>query len=161
VDRESQQEYYAELILEHYRAPRNRAPLERPTVEEFVRNPLCGDQLTLQLRLERGLIAPVSASARGCSLSVAASSMLADRAEGLSPARLRGLLASFRALLGADRSGGADRSELELGELEAFSGLRRHPVRRKCALLPVTAFERALEGLTPEVAPNPAKGPKR
>lgn len=130
---------YREVVLEHHRHPHGQAPLARADAEAEGSNPSCGDEVTVRLAFEGGRIAAVQVASRGCAISTAAGSMLAARLEGATPAEARLVVASFRELLA-----GYDRCDDDLGDLAALAGVRRFPLRVKCALLPLTTLEQAL-----------------
>ncbi len=134
ADREiRQRELWRDVLLDHFRDPRGRTPLAQPSCRREVRNPLCGDRLVLELTLAEDRVREVSARARGCSLSVASASMLAERLPGLTIGEVRDLSRTVQAYLtaSADPAG-----EIDLGEIEALGGVRRLAARRPCALLP-------------------------
>ena len=132
---------YQERILAHYRRPHHREPLAQPDVRLDWRNPLCGDEIDLTLALDGDRVRDLRLATRGCSLSVAAASMLTDLAPGRSRAELAELKARFDALVAGDRDAARDES---LGELRAFAGVARVPARRRCATLAFEALEAAL-----------------
>ncbi len=153
---------YREVVLDHHRHPRGDRPLERCDLEAAGQNPACGDEVTLQLRLDGERIAEVSVRSRGCAISTASGSILAELATGLTLAEARRLADVFkRALRGEDVP-----PDVDLGDLEALTGVRKFPVRVKCALLPwVTLLDAVLareEGRAPRTAtteaPLPAGG---
>ncbi len=134
---------YREVVLDHYRNPRNRKPLANPqaAVEGF--NPLCGDELTLQISLSNGQIEGVALQARGCSISQASGSMMSEAIKGKSLPEVRRVLAAFTAMMRGDPAVNAE----ELGDLEALEGVRGFPVRVKCATLAWHTLEQALAEL--------------
>lgn len=143
---------YQAVIVEHDRAPRRYGVLEGATHRATEDNPLCGDVVTLYLRLEGGVIRDASFEARGCSLSRAAGSMLAERLVGATVGEARQLAAAFEAFVqappegaaeGAGGVGGAGVEGVALGELTAFAGVRRVRSRRTCATLPLRALAAA------------------
>ena len=133
---------FQERILDHYRRPRNREPLAGADVTLEWRNPLCGDEIALSLALDGDRVRDLRLHARGCSLSVAAASMLTELAPGRSRAELAAIRARFDRLLEGDASAAADPA---LGELVSFAGVSRVPARRRCAQLAFEALEAALE----------------
>lgn len=136
---------YREVILDHYRTPRGAAPLPDPDVREEGFNPLCGDELTLELQVEAGVIEDLSVRSRGCSISVASGSLLAEALRGKTLAEARQLLAGFKAMM----QGRPPDDGVELGDLEVLEGVKNFPVRIKCALLPWTTLEQALSRVEP------------
>lgn len=140
---------YQELILQHYRHPRNKGVLENPTVEISVNNPVCGDEITLQLRVSDGKIDAARFMGQGCSISQASASMMASGIEGKSLAEVDRILELFTRLM----RGKVDATESPLlGDLRALGGVSKFPVRIKCALLPwdaLTEAEKALDSPDP------------
>jgi len=132
---------YRELILDHYRRPRGSEPIPSPDRRADGQNPLCGDECSVEVRLDGDRIGRISVRARGCSISVASASMLAQEAEGRTRAEAERLEAAVRDLLqGRGRAPGVD-----LGDLEALEGVAQFPVRVKCALLPWATLREAFE----------------
>jgi len=123
---------YREVILDHYRRPRNKGVLEGATHTITMNNPLCGDVIELMLAVEDGKIAGAKFAGRGCSISQASASMLTGRVMGRSPAEAVDLAARFTALLHGDEDLLEDEG---LGDLRALAGVSKFPVRIKCALL--------------------------
>jgi nitrogen fixation NifU-like protein len=135
---------YKEIILDHYRNPRNRGAVDDPDVATRGRNPLCGDELELSLKLEDGLVADVKTRGRGCSISQASASMMSERVKGKSLAEVQQLVGSFKGMMLEDRELSEEEYDA-LGDLEALQGVKNYPVRIKCALL---AWNTLLEALT-------------
>ena len=134
-------ELYQAVILDHDRAPRRYGPLAGATHTATADNPLCGDMVTLHLRIEDGAIRDVSFEGRGCSLSRAASSMIATMLAGRDLASARALSAAFEAFVQAAPDAPVDAADL--GDLAAFAGVRRFRSRRACATLPLRALAAA------------------
>jgi len=141
-------ELYREVILDHYRRPRKRGTLQSPDARAEGQNPLCGDEVSVDLSLEGDRVSAVRVSGQGCSISQASASMMAEAIEGKSVAEVRDLTRRFKAMMGIEegdagldpeRPGGA------LGDLEALQGVRRFPVRIKCADLPWATLTEALD----------------
>ena len=138
---------YGDLVMDHYRNPRNRTPISDPDVEAEEFNPFCGDRAILQLKLdEQGRVRDVSARSEGCSIIQAATSMLSGLLPGKSLGEVEELGESFRVLMksGAGENG-MGRDAEDLGDLLALQVVRRYPVRIKCALLPLTALEEGIK----------------
>ncbi len=130
---------YREVVLEHYRNPRHRAPLAHPTADARVSNPVCGDQVHVEVELAGGRIADVSARTRGCSIAVAAGSVMTELVRGLEPEQTRALAdAAAEIVRGAAPSSGVD------PRLRAFARLAALPSRQRCALLAWEALAEAL-----------------
>ena len=121
---------YRDIILDHNRHPRNFGPLEPAdaSVEGF--NPLCGDRLTLRLRLDGERIADIRFEGQGCAISTASASLMTEAVKGKTRAQALELFDRVHRLLTEDGGGGT-----ELGKLEALSGVREYPARVKCASL--------------------------
>ena len=133
---------YQELILDHNRAPRNYRQLESANRRVEGHNPLCGDRLTVWLRMEGDLIEDVSFQGSGCAISRASASLMTTAVKGKTRPEVEGLLDSFHRLV----TGSLDPAETEaLGKLAAFSGVSQFPVRVKCASLSWHALKAALE----------------
>jgi nitrogen fixation NifU-like protein len=137
-------ELYQEVILDHNRRPRNFQKLEgaNRTAEGY--NPLCGDQITVYLRLEDGVVRGVSFQGSGCAISKASASMMTAALKGKTAAEAATLFKAFHAMVTADL--GATFDPLELGKLAAFAGVHAFPIRVKCATLPWHTLRAALEG---------------
>ena len=124
-------ELYRELILDHYRNPRNKGSLEHATAKVEGYNPLCGDEIAVELEIEDGKIKDVSFHGRGCSISQASGSMMTAAIKGQSTAEAHALIDAFKAMmLEPEREPAA-----ALEDLEAFQGVAKFPVRVKCATL--------------------------
>ncbi len=148
------EDLYREIILDHYRAPRNRGELEVPPahqVEGF--NPLCGDEVILYLDVENGMVSDVKIAGQGCSISQASTSMMSAAVKGRSVAEARTITRAFKALMSIHESkiGGDDvdataddLAGVRLGDLEALQGVVKFPVRIKCATL---AWNTLVQGL--------------
>ena len=133
---------YQQLILEHYRNPRNKAELEKKTVEIHMANPVCGDEIRLQLRIENDAIVEAKFVGQGCSISQAAVSMMTTLLEGRSLNDADALARRFTELMHGDETAAKDRT---LGDLRALQGVSKFPVRIKCALLGFDALQEALK----------------
>lgn len=139
---------YREVILDHYRSPHGAAPLEDATVQVEGFNPLCGDELKLDLRIVEGRIEQIHVGPTGCSLSVASASMLAQQLPGKTVAEAVQIKEMFkRVMRGEPWPEGHDP-----GDLEALEGVKSFPVRIKCVLLAWMALEQALAEYDPELA---------
>jgi nitrogen fixation protein NifU and related proteins len=138
-------ELYQATIVDHDRAPRNAGALADPTHQAAVDNPLCGDTVTLQARVEGGVIRDIAFEARGCALSRAAASIMTTMVLGHTADASRDLAAAFERFVQAAPEAAVPE---ELGELRAFAGVRRFRSRRVCALLGFRALLRALDPAT-------------
>jgi len=132
---------YQELILDHYRHPRNRGELPDADVTVHMNNPACGDEVRLQLRFDAGRIADVRFLGQGCSISQASTSMMTQLLRGRTPAEAAALAARFKQMMHGDPEAARDKA---LGELRALAGVSKFPVRVKCALLGWNALEEGL-----------------
>src|SRR3954464_8032328 len=121
---------YQEMILDHYRRPRNKGTMENADASVEMKNPLCGDEIGLQVVFEGEQISDVKFSGRGCSISQASASMMTQLLKGKTRAEIESIRARFRDLM----LGVAEPTD-ELGPLRALSGVARFPGRVKCALL--------------------------
>ncbi|MEJ2538554.1 MAG: SUF system NifU family Fe-S cluster assembly protein [Gemmatimonadota bacterium] len=142
---------YQELILDHYRSPRNRGEMEDAPIEVHMRNPTCGDEIKLQMQVEDGRIARVTHTGQGCSISQASVSMLSQLLTDRSLDEARALAERFTEMMHGDESASRDRS---LGDLRALAGVSRFPVRVKCALLGFDALQEALKQVEDPPAPS-------
>jgi nitrogen fixation NifU-like protein len=140
---------YREVILDHNRRPRNFGELDDPDrVIEGV-NPLCGDRMTLYLKLSDGRVEDVRFKGTGCAISVASSSLMTDQVKGSTVDESLALFEKVHHML----TEGSDETELsELGKLAALSGVREYPSRVKCAALAWHALKTALTGEDDEIS---------
>lgn len=133
---------FRELILDHYRTPRNKGGLEDATVSVAMKNPLCGDEITVHLGIEADRVEAVRFEGQGCSISQAATSMMTQRVTGKSLDEAIELERKFIALMHDDDAAKEDRT---LGDLRALQGVAKLPVRIKCALLGWNALDEAIK----------------
>ena len=129
------------MILDHYRRPRNKGTLENPDAAVEMKNPLCGDEIGLQVTFDGDEIRDVKFSGRGCSISQASASMMTQLLKGKTRAEIESIRKQFRGLMLGESSAADDP---QLGSLRALSGVARFPARVKCALLAWNALETAL-----------------
>ncbi len=134
---------YREIILDHYHHPRHRGSLAAPTASHEGLNPLCGDEVTIEVVARDGRISEVAYHGGGCSISQASASMMTDAIEGKSLSEVRELSDAFLSMM----RGSDEVDPAALGDLEALSGVRKFPVRVKCATLAWHTLEEALRGL--------------
>jgi nitrogen fixation protein NifU and related proteins len=144
--REDLDELYEEIVLDHYRNPRSTAPLMAPSVDVAVNNPFCGDEIRLQLKAGAdGKVQAVSVTGRGCAISQSSGSLLTGLVDGKDSHALHETVALVRQLL---KGNALTKEEMEsLGDLAALAGVRKYPVRIKCALLAWSALEEAADRL--------------
>jgi nitrogen fixation NifU-like protein len=133
---------YKEVILDHYQNPRNRGRLESPDIATRGHNPLCGDEVELALNIDGESVQDIAFGGRGCSISLASASMMTEHVKGHTLGQAEELADAFKAVMTADGSVDALGSA---EELQALQGVKRYPVRVKCALLPWSALEEAFE----------------
>jgi nitrogen fixation NifU-like protein len=133
------EDLYQELILDHYRNRRGEGHLDDPTVEVDQNNPLCGDVVHLELKIQDGRIAEVGHTGEGCSISRASASMLAETLPGSTIEEAFDRVERFRQMMH-----GEEIEDEDLGDAIALSGVAKFPARIKCALLSWTATNEAL-----------------
>ena len=131
------QSFYKEIVLDHYRRPRNRGGIEGADVEEHLDNPLCGDEVTVYANLRDGRVSEVSFTGRGCAISQASASMLTEDLEGKSREEAETRIETFLEMMRTEENP-------ELGELAALKGIIQAPNRIRCATLAWDALKRGL-----------------
>jgi nitrogen fixation NifU-like protein len=136
----SLEELYKEVILDHYRAPRNKGRLDPHDVALELNNPLCGDEITLFLRFDGDTLEGIAFEGKGCSISLASTSMMTEKVHGLSAKDAADMAESIKRMMAGEEEGDPD----DLGDLVSLKGVVKYPVRIKCALLGWNAL---LEGL--------------
>ncbi|ABJ76893.1 MULTISPECIES: Fe-S cluster assembly sulfur transfer protein SufU [Leptospira] len=132
---------YKEVILDHYQNPRFRGKLEPADLSEHGINPLCGDELELTINLEGDKIADVRVTGKGCSISQASGSMMAESIRGKTVLEAEHILSRFKSMFLENRD---PQFEKELEDLESMESVKKIPARIKCAVLPWNTLERAL-----------------
>ncbi len=132
---------YQEMILDHYRRPRNKGALDKADATVEMKNPLCGDEITLQVAFEGDCVCDLRFSGRGCSISQASASMMTQLVKGKTTEEIGAIRKQFRDLMLGNAAAADDAL---LGSLRALSGVARFPARVKCALLAWYALESAL-----------------
>lgn len=118
--------FYREAILDHYKYPRHKGRLENPDIHFHDHNPFCGDEITVELKVENGVVVEAAFDGRGCAISQAAASMLMEEIVGKSTAELK---------------------ELDKQSILDLLGIEIGPVRLKCALLPLKVLKAGVWGL--------------
>ncbi len=141
-------EIYQEVILDHYRRPRNFSVLETANQEAKGHNPLCGDRIHVYLEIERGVVKEVSFQGAGCAISTASASMMTEAVKGKGCDDTMQLFRLFHERM----TGPEDPDAIDLGKLEAFSGVRQIPIRVKCATLAWHTLKAALENTNAPVS---------
>ena len=135
-------ELYRDKILDHYRNSRNKVPVTGPDIEYDEFNPICGDQVVLQLKLDDARIREAGFHGQGCSISQASASMMTDLLKGKTLEKAEALAEIFRRLMLELHP--SDDELRELGESVVLEAVRKFPVRIKCALLAWTALEEGI-----------------
>lgn len=133
-------ELYQEIILDHYRRPRNKRPASGTGTRVHHDNPVCGDEIDLHVQVEGGRLRQVCFQGQGCAISQASASMMTEAVEGKTAEEALALAEAMRELMHGRLPVGTD-----LGDLAALEGVARFPVRVKCALLAWVALREALE----------------
>jgi nitrogen fixation NifU-like protein len=136
-------ELYQEVILDHNRRPRNFGALDGANRKADGYNPLCGDKITIYLRVRDGVIDGVSFQGAGCAISKASASMMTDAVKGKTVAEVEALFEEFHRMVTADIDALPDAEKL--AKLAAFAGVREFPSRVKCASLAWHTLHAALE----------------
>ena len=143
------EDLYREVILDHYRNPRNKGHLEHPDASAEGVNPLCGDEINIDLTISEGHVTGVAIDGQGCSISQSSASMMTEAIKGRSREEIADLVSKFRTMMSLEDSGdlGLDpeRPGAVLGDIEALQGVRQYPVRIKCASLGWNTLMEALE----------------
>jgi nitrogen fixation NifU-like protein len=142
---------YRDVILDHNRTPRNFGGLEPADVRAEGFNPLCGDRLTLRLRMAHDRIEEIRFEGQGCAISTASASLMTEAVKGKTRAQALSLFEDIHAMLTDDAATGGD----DLGKLAALSGVREYPARVKCASLCWHTLASALAA-APAAAATPA-----
>lgn len=132
---------YQEVILDHYKRPRNFRPMDAPDRSAEGYNPLCGDKVAVFVRLEGDALAEVTFQGSGCAISTASASLMTEALTGRSTREVHELFSRFQALVTGGDAGDLD----ELGKLAVFEGVRDYPTRIKCAILVWHAIEAAMQ----------------
>jgi nitrogen fixation NifU-like protein len=167
------EDLYREIILDHYKSPRNQGRLESPpaTLEEGF-NPLCGDEITVSVLLEDEIVTDVKIDGQGCSISKSSASLMSAAVKGKSLRQIATIVRTFKSMMSIpedeaipfvgpdDPSNASDPpilSEAEMGELIALQGVVKFPVRIKCATLAWNTFSLALKkAQDAKIAPSEA-----
>lgn len=124
---------YREVILDHFKAPKNKGRIENPNAKADGMNPLCGDQISMTGTVSDGRLTDVKFEGHGCAISQSAASMLTQLVKGRSLTEIREIAQTYKFLFGVE---GAKPGDIEtLGDAVALEGVKKYPVRIKCALL--------------------------
>ena len=147
------EELYQTIILDHNRRPQNFRAMPAASAHAAGVNPLCGDQLTVWLKMDGDRVEDVSFQGSGCAISKASASLMTQAVKGKTRAEAETIFGSFHGLV-TGRGGGE-----ELGSLKAFSGVSRFPLRVKCATLAWHALRSALDDVSKGAAEPPGMNP--
>ncbi len=148
------EDLYKEIVIDHYRSPRNRGELETPPAQHAEGlNPLCGDEVHVYVQVEDEVITEVAIGGQGCSISQASASMMSAAIKGKSLAEVRELSTAVKSMMSIHEQSLEDDDsgvlpeppEVELGDLEALKGVVKYPVRIKCATLGWNTLAEALQ----------------
>ena len=140
------EDLYREIILDHYRTPRNRGELECPPAHKAEgHNPLFGDEITVFALIENGVLSDVKVSGQGCSISQSSASMMTQAIKGKSLDEIKALVHRFKVMMSIEEeSDDSPSAEVKMGDLEALQGVVKFPVRIKCATLAWNTLVEAL-----------------
>lgn len=141
----STNELYQELILDHFRAPRNKVALIEPSAKKALVNPLCGDNIEFQIKVIDNKVTEVGYQGTGCSLSQASASMLTELLVGKSLEQVAEVQKAFEMMMK-----GAEPNEALLGDSVALMGVRNFAARLRCVTLAWEALERCLAEIRPK-----------
>lgn len=137
---------YREIVMDHYRTPRNRGELPTPPARRADgHNPLCGDEISVYVVINGDMIEDIKLTGHGCSISQASSSMMSTAVKGRNLEQTRELVARFKELMTSETADSSDQALRELGEIAALSGVSKFPVRIKCATLAWNTLTQALD----------------
>ncbi len=138
------EDLYREIILDHYRTPRNRGELAPPAAHAIGHNPLCGDEIEVYLDVVDGIVIDIKVAGQGCSISQSSASMMSQAVKGKPVADVRALVHKFRSMMSLEEADETVTAEVKLGDLEALQGVVKFPVRIKCAVLAWNTLTQAL-----------------
>jgi nitrogen fixation NifU-like protein len=133
---------YKEVILDHYKSPRNKRDLPGAELQCHANNPLCGDELTVFAHVEGDTVREVTFQGAGCSISQSSASMMTEAVTGRPVDDAKALAAEFRGMM----AGEVEPDEDRFGDLVALKGVVKYPIRIKCAVLAWDVLQEALEG---------------
>lgn len=142
-------EIYQQVVLDHNRSPRNYRKPDDANCSADGHNPLCGDQISVYLRMEDNSVKDVGFQGKGCAICMASASIMTETVKGRSGDEAEALFGQFHDMLTRDDLNDPDIAGADLGKLKVFAGVREFPVRVKCATLPWHTFHAAMtEGET-------------
>jgi nitrogen fixation NifU-like protein len=133
---------YKEVILDHYKSPRNKRELPGATATCHRNNPLCGDEIQVAVTVDDGVVTAATFQGAGCSISQSSASMMTEAVTGTKVDEALGLASSFRGMM----AGEVDPDEDAFGDLIALKGVVKYPIRIKCAVLAWDVLQDALQG---------------
>jgi nitrogen fixation NifU-like protein len=133
---------YKEVILDHYKNPRNKRELPGAELQCHANNPLCGDEITVFAHVDDGSVAEVTFQGAGCSISQSSASMMTEAVTGSSVDEAKALAGEFRGMMAGD----VEPDEDSFGDLVALKGVVQYPIRIKCAVLAWDVLQEALDG---------------
>ena len=133
---------YKEVILDHYKNPRNKREMPEASLRCSRNNPLCGDEITVFVRAEDDKVHEVTFVGQGCSISQSSASMMTEAVAGKPVDEVQQLIGDFRSMMAGDLNPAED----ELGDLVALKGVVKYPIRIKCAVLAWDVLQEALSG---------------
>ena len=139
------EDLYREIILDHYRTPRNRGELQPPAVYAEGNNPLCGDDIRIYLDVADGVVRDVKFSGQGCSISQSSTSMMTVAVKGKPVAEVLAFVRRFKHMMTLTEGDDEVDQSINLGDIEALQGVVKFPVRIKCATL---GWNTLLEAIT-------------
>lgn len=131
-------ELYTQVIMDHYKRPRNRGEVSDADIREHMLNPLCGDEITVYAKLNEDRVSAIGFEGRGCSISQASASMMTERLLGKSREEAEAQIGNFKAMMVGEEE------FPEMDDLAALKGVIQYPSRIKCATLAWTAFQNGL-----------------
>jgi len=138
-------ELYREVVLDHYKSPRHHGRMERPDVLGWGKNPLCGDELELHLAVKDGRIEDIKFDGKGCSISQASASMMTEAVIGKDLSEAKEIVSNFKGMMMEGKP--ADEMPEALEDAKSLEGVRKYPVRIKCALLSWNTLLEAMKKL--------------
>ncbi len=148
--KEQLDDMYRDIIMEHYRYPRGHEKISNPDIKNEGHNPTCGDEIEINLKMEEDKIKSVSVDCAGCAISTASGSMLAEICEGKTLDEVKNIAGIVKALLMGEEFD----ENYDIGDIEALQGVKKFPVRVKCALLSWTTLVDAIEARKSQKSEN-------
>lgn len=132
---------YRDIIMDHYKYPRGSGKIDGANIKNEGKNPVCGDEIAVSLKLNGSRVEDISVKCMGCAISIASGSMLAETLKGKTIDEVKRIANVVKAILKGEKPS----EDIDLGDLEALEGVRKFPVRLKCALLSWTTLIEGLE----------------